>query len=57
MDLDQRLIFPIENLRPDLILWSTSQRSLSIVELTVPWGVAVGEAYEQKKVEIRTHSS
>lgn len=50
VDLDQQLKFPPEilttNLRPDLILWSTSQKSLFIVELTVPWEAAVGEAYE-----------
>ena len=48
VDLDQRLIFPSEiittNLRPDLVLWSTSQKLLFIVELTVPWEAAVGEA-------------
>ena len=46
VDLDQRLTFPPEiittNLRPDLVLWSTSQKSLFIVELTVPWEAAVG---------------
>ncbi len=48
VDLDQKLSFPPEiittNLRPDLILWSTSQKSLFIVELTVPWEAPIGEA-------------
>ncbi|CAM4720493.1 unnamed protein product [Leuciscus chuanchicus] len=55
VDLDQQLKFPAEilntNLRPDLVLWSTSQKSLFIVELTVPWEAAVGEAYERKKLK------
>lgn len=52
VDLGQRLIFPPEitttNLRPNMILWSTSQKSLYILELTVPWEAAVDEAYEYK---------
>ncbi|KAI2662986.1 2,3,4,5-tetrahydropyridine-2,6-dicarboxylate N-succinyltransferase [Labeo rohita] len=55
VDLDQRLSFPPEiistNLRPDLILWSTSQKSLFIVELTVPWEAAIGEANERKRLK------
>ncbi|KAJ8389643.1 hypothetical protein AAFF_G00118800 [Aldrovandia affinis] len=55
VDLEQRLIFPPEiittNLRPDLVLWSTSQKLLFIVELTVPWEAAVGEAYERKRLK------
>ncbi|KAK0147275.1 hypothetical protein N1851_013308 [Merluccius polli] len=38
-------------LRPDLILCSTLQQSLSIVELTVPWEAEVGEAYERKRLK------
>ena len=52
---DQRLIFPPEiittNLRPDLVLWSTLQKLLFIVELTVLWEAAVGEAYERKRLK------
>lgn len=54
-DLDHRLCFPAEiaatNLRPDLVLWSSSLRSAFIVELTVPWEDAVGEAYERKSLK------
>ncbi|KAJ8391909.1 hypothetical protein AAFF_G00083800 [Aldrovandia affinis] len=61
VDLEQRLIFPPEiittNLRPDLVLWSTSQKLLFIVELTVPWEAAVGEAYERKRLKYSRHSS
>ncbi len=55
VDLDQKLSCPPEivttNLRPDLILWSTSQKSLFIVELTVPWEAAIGEANERKRLK------
>ena len=55
VDLDQKLIFPPEiittSLRPDLVLWSTSQKAVFIVELTVPWEAAVGEAYERKRLK------
>ncbi len=55
VDLDQKLSFPPKiittNLRPDLILWSTSQKSLFIVELTVPWEAAIGEADERKRLK------
>ncbi|XP_049901864.1 uncharacterized protein LOC126391274 [Epinephelus moara] len=54
-DLEQRLYFPTEiattNLRPDLVLWSPSIRSVYIIELTVPWEDAVGEAYEHKRLK------
>ncbi|TWW71679.1 hypothetical protein D4764_16G0001760 [Takifugu flavidus] len=54
VDLSQRLIFPSEvavtNLRPDLVLWSKSCRRVFIVELTVPWEEAIGEAYERKRL-------
>ena len=37
--------------RPDLILWSTSQKLLYITEITVPWESAVDEAYERKSLK------
>ena len=55
VDLDQKLLFPSEilttNLRPDLVMWTTSQKVVLIVELTVPWEAAVGEAYERKRLK------
>ncbi len=55
VDLDQKLSFRPEiittNFRPDLILWSTSQKSLFIVELTVTWEAAIGEANERKRLK------
>ena len=52
VDLGTRLGFPADiletNLRPDLVLWSSSVHTLYIVELTVPWEDAVEEAYERK---------
>ena len=55
MDLSPRLYFPPEiattNLRPDLVLWSSSTKKVYIVELTVPWEDAVEEAYERKSLK------
>ncbi|TWW81830.1 hypothetical protein D4764_01G0016450 [Takifugu flavidus] len=34
----------------DLVLWSKSCRRVFIVELTVPWEEAIGEAYERKRL-------
>ena len=55
VDLSPRLYFPPEiattNLRPDLVLWSSSTKKVYIVELTVPWEDAVEEAYERKSLK------
>ena len=55
VDLDQKFIFPPEilptSLRPDLVLWSTTQKVVFIIEITVPWEAAVGEAYERKRLK------
>ncbi len=55
VDLDQKLRFPPEiittNLRPDLILWSNSHKSLFIVELIVPLEAAIGKANERKRLK------
>ncbi len=52
VDLNHRLTFPFEiavtNVRPDLVLWSKSSRTVIIVELTVPWEEAINEAFERK---------
>ena len=51
-DVGRQLVFPKEiattTLRPDLVLWSPSQKKVFIIELTVPWEDAVDEAYERK---------
>ncbi|KAJ8010150.1 hypothetical protein DPEC_G00071990 [Dallia pectoralis] len=53
-DLGQQLNFPPEiavtTLRPDLVLWSPSLKSVYIIELTVPWESSTEEAYELKKL-------
>jgi len=53
IDLHQKLTFPSEiastNLRPDLVLWSSSRRCVFIVELMVPWDDAIDEAFERKE--------
>ena len=44
--------FPVEvaltNLRPDIVLWSASQRHVVFGELTVPWEDNIQEAFERK---------
>lgn len=51
-DLNHRLCFPPEitttNLRPDLVLWSSSLHTINIIKLTVPWEAAVEEAFKCK---------
>ena len=51
VDIGQQLIFPPEiastNLRPNMVLWSPSRRSVYVIELTVPWENSVEEAYEK----------
>ncbi|TWW62722.1 hypothetical protein D4764_04G0013690 [Takifugu flavidus] len=53
-DVGQQLTFPLEiaatTLRPDLVLWSSSLKSVYIIELTVPWESSAEEAYERKKL-------
>ena len=55
VDLDQKLNFPPEIITTSLrlvpILWSASQKALFIIELTVPWEDAAGEAYKCKKLK------
>ena len=46
VDLDKRLVFPFEidtRLRPDMILYSTANKLLIIIELTVPWESRIDE--------------
>ncbi len=54
VNIGQQLIFPPEiaatTLRPDLVLWSPSLKSVYITELTVPWENSTEEAYERKKL-------
>lgn len=54
-NLNQRLCFPPETivtkLRPDLVLWSSTLRTVYIIELIVSWEDAVEEAYERKSLK------
>ncbi len=54
VDIGHQLIFPLEiaatTLRPDLVLWSPSLKSVYITELTVLWEDSAEEAYERKKL-------
>ncbi|KAI7789396.1 putative tyrosine-protein kinase transmembrane receptor ROR2 [Triplophysa rosa] len=51
---NQGFTFPLEiaatNLRSDMVLWSSSSRTVLIVELTVPWEEAINEAFERKNL-------
>ena len=53
MDLDCQLKFPPEitttSLRPEIILWSPSVKSVILAELTVPWEGGMEAAFERKK--------
>ena len=51
VDLDKRLVFPFKidtRLRPDMILYSTANKLLIIIEPTVPWESMIDKAYERK---------
>ena len=54
-DLDKQLKFPKEviptSLRPDIVLWSISMRTVIMVELTVPWEEGMEAAFERKKAK------
>nr|XP_061825268.1 uncharacterized protein LOC133612115 [Nerophis lumbriciformis] len=54
-DLDRQLKFPQEItttlLRPDIVLWSTSTKTVIMVELTVPWEEGMEAAFERKRDE------
>ena len=54
VDLGQRLTFPEimpTNLRPDMVLWSPSAKTIVIIELTVPWEERCNEANERKRAK------
>ncbi|XP_035658193.1 uncharacterized protein LOC118403564 [Branchiostoma floridae] len=55
VDLDRQLRFPSvicdTQLRPDMVLWSVDQRSVLIIELTIPWEENIEAAYERKKLK------
>ncbi|XP_052281145.1 uncharacterized protein LOC127878656 [Dreissena polymorpha] len=54
VDLKQKLVFPNiiqTTLRPDIVLWSTKNKCLIMVELTVPWESRCEEAFERKKAK------
>lgn len=54
-DLNQRLCFPHEiavtNLRPDPVLWSSTLRTVYIIESTMTWEDAVEKAYKHKSLK------
>lgn len=51
VDLGRRLQFSevvLTSLRPDIVLWSTQDQKIVMVELTVPWEEGCEEAHERK---------
>ena len=61
--IGQQLIFPPEiaaaTLRPDMVLWSPSLKSVNIIKLTAPWENSTEKAYERKKrrlTELAAHA-
>lgn len=51
VDLGRKLHFPDvvhTTLRPDIVLWSTKDQKIILVELTVPWKKGCVEAHESK---------
>ncbi|KAI8513341.1 hypothetical protein Bbelb_099800 [Branchiostoma belcheri] len=54
-DLDSQLRFPedicVTSLRPDLVMWSADQKTVAIVELTIPWEENIQSAHERKKLK------
>ena len=54
VDLDKRLVFPFEietRLRPGTILYSTANKLLIIIQLTVLLESRIDKAYERKKLK------
>ena len=54
VDLNSKLVFPEivqTNLRPDIVIWSSEQKSIVVIELTVPWEEGCEEAHERKSAK------
>ena len=54
VDLGKKLVFPNivqTTLRPDIVIWSTRDKRLMMIELTVPWESRCDEAYERKRAK------
>ncbi len=53
VNLDNQLKSPCEitaiSLRPDIVLWSTSARTVVMAEFTVPWEEGMEASFERKK--------
>ena len=55
VDLNSKLVFPVEivvtKLRPDMVMWSRSAKTVIIIELTVPWEERIEVAFERKRTK------
>lgn len=54
-DLRKQLVFPREigttTLRPDIIMWSTVEKSVLLVELSIPWVEGMAAAHKRKHLK------
>ena len=54
-DLRRQLVFLREirttTLRPDLVMWSAVERSVHLMELTIPWEEGMTAAHERKHLK------
>lgn len=50
--LEAPLEIAVTNVRPDIVLWSETQRAVCLVELTVPWEEASEEGKAYMKISI-----
>ena len=55
VDVGKQLQIPheivITNMRPDIVLFSRKQKTVCILELTVPWETRIDEAHERKRLK------
>lgn len=55
VDLGSMLQFPSEitktSLRPDIVMWSSSTKTVLLIELTVPWEEGVEAAFKRKRLK------
>lgn len=43
------------SLRPDIVLWSSSTKTVLLIELTIPWEAGVEAAWERKRLVLWGH--
>ncbi|KAL7383136.1 hypothetical protein ABVT39_005401 [Epinephelus coioides] len=55
VDLGRKLQFPREitsmSLRPDIVTWSSSIKTMLLIELTIPWEMGIKAASEMERLK------